>query len=79
MREASALKSEVRSIAAHGKTTGAVLTVLPVAIAMVMMITSPAYLRVLWNHPSGPNLITAAIACLALAHVVIRKLVDIRL
>ncbi|MGH9674452.1 MAG: type II secretion system F family protein [Bryobacteraceae bacterium] len=79
MREASALKGEVQSVAAHGRMTGKVLTCLPVAIAFVMIFTSPSHLEVLWRHPSGPDLITAALACLVLAHLVIKKLVDIRL
>jgi hypothetical protein len=35
-------------------------------------------MQVLFNHPWGKNLITAAVVCLVLAHVVIRKLVDIK-
>lgn len=79
MREAIALQGEVRSLAAHGKLTGVILTILPVAIAIMMMIVSPGYMQVLFNHPYGKTLITAAIVCLLLAHVVIRRIVDIKL
>jgi len=78
MREAIALQGEVRSLAAHGKLTGAILTILPIGIAVMMMIVSPGYMQVLINHPWGKSLITAAIVCLVLAHLVIRKLVDIK-
>ena len=78
MREAIALQGEVRSLAAHGKLTGAILTILPIGIAIMMMIVSPGYMQVLFNHPWGKNLITAAVVCLVLAHFVIRKLVDIK-
>ncbi len=78
MRESIALQGEVRSLAAHGKLTGAILTVLPIGIAAMMMIVSPGYMQVLFHHPWGKNLITAAILCLVLAHFVIRKLVDIK-
>jgi len=78
MREAVSLQGEVRSLAAHGKLTGVVLTVLPIGIAIMMMTVSPGYMMVLFNHPWGKNLITAAIVCLALAHFVIRKIVDIK-
>ena len=44
----------------------------------MMMIVSPGYMTVLFNHPWGKNLITAAVVCLILAHVVIRKIVDIK-
>lgn len=78
MREAIALQGEVRSLAAHGKLTGMILTILPVGIAIMMMIVSPGYMQVLFNHPWGKTLITAAVVCLVLAHLVIRKIVDIK-
>lgn len=78
MREAIALQGEVRSLAAHGKLTGVILTILPIGIAVMMMIVSPGYMQVLFNHPWGKNLITAAVVCLVLAHFVIRKIVDIK-
>ena len=78
MRESIALQGEVRALAAHGKMTGAILTILPIGIAIMMMVVSPSYMQVLFNHPYGKNLVGAAIACLLLAHFVIRKLVDIK-
>jgi tight adherence protein B len=78
MRESLALQGEVRALAAHGKLTGAILTILPVGIAIMMMIVSPGYMQVLFNHPYGKPLIAAAICCLVLAHFVIRKLVEIQ-
>jgi len=78
MREATALRGEVRALAAHGKMTGAVLTVLPLVIAGMMMVVNPSYLTVLFYHPYGKYLIAGAIVCLVLAHVVIRRIVDIK-
>lgn len=79
MRESVALRGEVRSLAAHGKLTGLILTVLPIAIAAMMLWVSPDYMLVLYNHPWGKNMITAAVVCLVLAHFVIRKIVDIKI
>jgi len=78
MREAISLQGEVRALAAHGKMTGVILTILPIGIAIMMMIVSPGYMQILFNHPNGKTLITAAVVCLVLAHVVIRKIVDIK-
>jgi len=77
MREGLALQGEVRSMAAYGKLTGMVLTILPIGIAIMMMFVSPSYMQVLFNHPIGKDLIAAAIICLVLAHFVIRSIVDI--
>jgi tight adherence protein B len=78
MREAFALQGEVRSMAAHGKLTGVILTILPIGIAIMMLIVSPGYMQVLFNHPYGKNLIIAAVVCLVLAQLIIRKIVDIK-
>jgi tight adherence protein B len=78
MRESISLQGEVRALAAHGKLTGAILTILPICIAVMMLFVSPGYMQILFNHPYGKDLITAAVVCLVLAHFVIRKIVDIK-
>ncbi len=79
MREQVALRGEVRSLAAHGRMTGIILTCIPVIIAGLMLVVSPMYIRVLTAHPYGKNLIAAAVVCLVAAHFVIRRIVDIRI
>lgn len=79
MRESVALKGEVRALAAHGRMTGIVLSVLPLFIAAMMLVVSPEYLAVLIHAPQGKYLIGAALTCLILAHFVIQRLVDIRI
>ena len=78
MRESLSLQGEVRALAAHGRMTGMILTILPIVIAGMMMSVSPGYMNALLAHPYGKNLIGAAIVCLLLAHFVIKKIVDIR-
>lgn len=77
MREDNALRGEVRAIAAHGKLTGVILTVLPIAIAAMMLAVSPEYISMLFTHPWGKHMIAAAAICLVLAHVVIGRIVRI--
>ncbi len=79
MREAISLQGEVRALAAHGKLTGAILTALPLVIAIMMTIFSPGYMQTLYFHPWGKTLIAGAIGCLVLAQLVIRKIVDIKI
>lgn len=79
MRETAAFQGEVRALAAHGKLTGLVLTLLPIVIAGIMLAVNPSYMQTLVEHPAGKQLIFAAAGCLVLAHFVIRRIVDIRL
>ena len=53
MRESLALQGEVRSLAAHGKLTGLILTILPIGIAIMMMYVSPGYMQVLYQPSLG--------------------------
>lgn len=75
-REAEALRGEVSALAAHGKLSGSILTILPIVIAAAMMIVSPTYMAILYHHPWGKIMITAAIGGLVTAHFIIRKIVD---
>jgi tight adherence protein B len=79
MRETLSLRGEVRALAAHGKLTGMILTILPIGIALMMMYVSPDYMMILYHHPMGKNLIGAALICLVLAHFIIAKIVDIQI
>ena len=79
MRESTGLKGEVRALAAHGKLTGLVLTILPLVITAVMIFVNPGYIASLVNYPYGKYMIAAAAGCLVIAHFVIRKIVDIRI
>jgi tight adherence protein B len=78
IRESVALRGEVRALAAHGRMSGAVLTLLPIVIAGLLMVVNPSYLATLYRHPLGKHLVAAAIASLLVGHFVIRKIVDIK-
>ena len=79
MREQNSLQGEIRSISAHGKLTGFILTLVPIGIALTMLVVSPDYISVLFTNPYGKHLIAAAIVMLCLAHFIIQKLVDIEI
>jgi Flp pilus assembly protein TadB len=44
-----------------------------------MTVVNPGYLVVLFQHPYGKYLIGAAVGCLLLAHLLIQRIVDIKI
>ena len=78
IRDSVSLRGDVRATSAQGRMTGTVLTILPIAIAIIMCLTSPSYIGVLWHHPQGKYLIAGAAACLMLGHFTIRRIVNIK-
>jgi tight adherence protein B len=79
MREAASVQGEVRALAAHGRATGLVLTALPIAIAAMMNLVNPGYLDILFQTPSGREMVVVCLVALVAAHFVIQKIVDVRL
>jgi tight adherence protein B len=78
IRERFRLKGQVKAASAHGRITGIVLVLMPVAVTAFMMVSSPAYLRGLAADPTGQKLIWGAIIAQIVGHMVIRKIVNIK-
>jgi tight adherence protein B len=79
MREAAAIRGEVRALSAQGRMAGRVLSLMPVFIAGIMIFVNPAFLSPLIHDEIGRNLMIAAALGLVASHFVIRKIVDIQL
>jgi tight adherence protein B len=78
IRDSIALRGDIRAISAQGRISGAVLTVLPIALTDILWVTSPAYIGVLFRHPYGKYLIAGALTCLVLGHLSIQRIVSIK-
>ena len=78
IRDSIALRGDIRAISAQGRVSGAALTVMPIALTAILWVTSPAYIGVLFRHPDGKYLVAGGLTCLALGHLSIRRIVDIK-
>lgn len=78
LRENAALRGEIRALSAQGKATGTVLTLLPLGIAIMLYLTATEFISVLLYHPHGKYLIWTGIACVITGHLVIQRLVKVK-
>jgi tight adherence protein B len=79
MRDAAVLESEIRAISIHSRMTGLVLTLLPLAILLMMLMVNPDYVAVLTQSSTGRTLIYAAVIANLAAHFIIKRLSRIRM
>jgi tight adherence protein B len=78
IRERFKLKGQVRAASAHGRITGAVLTIMPVVLMLGLLAIAPGYLQSLANDPDGKYIILGAVVGLLLGHFTIRRIVNIK-
>ncbi|MGH9583193.1 MAG: type II secretion system F family protein [Bryobacteraceae bacterium] len=78
IRERFRLKGAVKAASAHGRITGLVLLLMPVAVTLLMMVTSPAYLQQLWADPAGRMMAYGAMAGQVVGYFAIQKIVNIK-
>ena len=79
MREHAALEGEVRSISAHSRLTGTVLSAVPVVLALLLFWVNPEQMTLLLQQPAGRAMLAGAALAIVTAHMVIRRMVQIRL
>ena len=78
VRERFKLFAKVRVLAAEGKLSAWVLTLLPFAVAALLFILNPKYLMILLNDPIGMPLIYGALGMMALGIFAMWRIIDIK-
>jgi tight adherence protein B len=77
MRERFKLRRQIRVISAHGRISAWVLSCLPPALAGVLFLMSPNFMRVLIDDPIGVRLIMIAVCLEITGAYIISRLVKI--
>ena len=78
IRQRFQLKGQVTAASAHGRITALVLTILPAATAVLMLLAAPAYLKSMLDDPDGKKLIAGSIVGQIVGQLVIRKIIKIK-
>jgi tight adherence protein B len=79
IRQRFRLKGHVRAVAAHGRITAAVLTILPLATAGVLFSANPEMLLQMARDPFGKDMIAFAAVAQVAGFFIMRKIVNIKI
>jgi tight adherence protein B len=72
------LKGQVKAASAHAKITALVLTILPAATAVLMMMAAPTYLQSMIDDPDGRKLIAGAVVGQIVGQLLIRRIIRVK-
>jgi tight adherence protein B len=78
IRDRLRILGDVRALTAQARLSGVILSVLPVAVAMFIMVTAPDYMRVLFKEQTGRNLLFTAIALQVIGFLIMRRIATIK-
>ncbi|MEX2302690.1 MAG: type II secretion system F family protein [Bryobacterales bacterium] len=77
IRERFKLRGRIRAISAHGRISGLVLSMIPLAVAIMMFYTNPDYVLFFLDDPDGKLMMAVCIMLQFLGFVSIKKITDI--
>ena len=78
IRERFKLKGQVKAASAHGRITGLILTILPIATMLGLLAVAPGYLQGMAKDPDGKWLIVGAVVGQVLGYFFMKRIINIK-
>ena len=78
IRERFRLKGQVKAASAHGRMTATILTLLPIATMLALLMVAPGYLQSMAADPDGKKMIGGAVIAQLLGNFFIKKIINIK-
>jgi len=78
IRDRFRILGDIQTFTAQGRLTGAILSLLPLGLAIFMVLVAPNYFHKMWDSPSGRAVLGFAALMQVLGALAIRKIVNIR-
>ncbi|WP_280155683.1 type II secretion system F family protein [Piscinibacter sp. XHJ-5] len=72
------LLGEVRTLSAEGRMSAQVLTALPFGVAVVVNLTNPEFMSVLWTDPTGHKMVGLALFMMMMGMLWMKNIIAIR-
>jgi len=77
IRERTRVRRQVRVASAHGRITGWVLSVMPPALAGLMVVIAPQHMKAFIDDPMGVRMIIFAVVLQVIGMLAIRRIVNV--
>lgn len=77
IRQRIKIRGDLRTLTAQGRTSGMIISLLPVALSLLLSVINPEYISLLFHHPLGRILLGYAVISQLIGVAMIRKIVQI--
>lgn len=76
LRERKRMKAKIKAMSMEAKASAVIIGMLPIAVMVLVYITSPRYIELLWTHPMGRMMLAGSAAWMTMGVLVMRKMIN---
>jgi tight adherence protein B len=76
LRERKKMKAKIQAMSMEAKASAFIIACLPVAVMILVYITSPQYIELLWTTGTGRMMLIACVAWMSMGVLVMRKMIN---
>jgi tight adherence protein B len=76
LRERKKMKMKIQAMSMEAKASAAIIAALPITVMLLVYITSPQYIELLWTEPMGRMMLAACLVWMSMGVLVMRKMIN---
>jgi tight adherence protein B len=76
LRDRKKMKAKIQAMSMEAKASAAIIGALPLAVMLLVYITSPQYISLLWTEPLGRVMLAASVIWMSMGVLVMKKMIN---
>lgn len=76
LRDRKRMKAKIRALSMEAKASAAIIACLPAAVMILVYLTSPKYIELLWIEPLGRVMLAGCVVWMTIGVLVMRKMIN---
>lgn len=76
LRERKKMRAKIVAMSQEAKASAAIIAALPIAVMLLVYLTSPGYIELLWTHPMGRMMLVASAGWMTMGTLVMRRMIN---
>jgi len=76
LRDRKTMKAKIQAMSMEAKASAVIIAALPFAVMILVYISSPSYIELLWTHPTGRLMMACSAAWMMIGVFVMKKMIN---
>ena len=76
LRDRKRMRAKINAMSMEAKASASIIAALPITVMLLVYITSPQYIEILWTHPTGRLMLAACLTWMLIGVLVMRKMIN---